>query len=508
MGAWNLSTEGKESKGILNQLPDWGFDQYKQMLWQAQRAAPTADWLSQFTTDQYGDMYAAGFGDPWQMRQLGEQILPYQGVLDENAARIGQMQQMYGQVPSAGQTAGNISSYIDELGGNIARSGDQSSAATNDAFQRMLASQAATHGDIVGNIGDVYGGARGDTQRLYGGLMGAGANTYGDLTKAGEGAFGEMRGVAERTNPIGEFAAGRTARSFGPMMRAAMGRLRAANIDPNSPAGISALRGVEAERGRSMDDVMANYGGQYADRMNQILAGEQGMKERLGLGQLQFGSDLARESGAIDRNLLLGSGQQFRDELLRNLNAGQGLEQALLGLNLNQIDTNYDRAADYLGQRQNAALLGRNMGIEDYGNQAALLQQLNEIGMTGLGLSAQQYGMGQENMANNLNWRNQMLNQMANAGQQQTQNQMNWYGMANAPYQLAQNAAQQSYANERANSGWLKKGLAGIGGMALNAFLPGAGSFVNNQMPWNNQGQPSTTNLSPYMNQMGFGQRP
>jgi hypothetical protein len=481
----------------MAELPFWQIERLKQMWHRSDQGMPLADFLRQFGVDESMAGYAEGFPDPWQVRQTGQEILPYQDALDRRAGRLGNIQDMFGDVPGAEQTYGDLSGYIDEFGANVSRTADQGRDEIDNATRRMLEQQGFAHGDIMGNIRDVFGGARGQTQGLYGGLLdetdktygeltGSGRSTYGDLIGSGGETYDEMRDVVERTAPSGEYAAARTARSFAPMMRAAMQRLRASGIDPNSIEAQSALRGVEAERSRAMDEQMAGGAERYADRMSRMLTGEQGMRERLGLGQqdmlermglgrLGFGSQLAREGGAIDRDLLLGSGDEFRRQIREHTGIGRGLEQDRLGLSLGNINRTFDRAADYLGQRQGAALQRRNMGLEDYGINANLQRELNNEELLGLDLSQRQYDLGQQNELLDQQRRMQMLMNLQGLGQQINNNAMNWQQLGNQMYGPTMNSMAQARQNEQGYGMPLIGAVAGTG----LSFATGGLNFRN-----------------------------
>jgi hypothetical protein len=497
MATFFQSDRGKQLQGQQAEIPLWMIDQWKRIMGMGNQAQPHADFLRDFAVDQGIDRYAAGFPDPWQVRQTGQDIFPYQGALDARAGRLGQIQDMWGNVRGAGETFGDLSGWIDQYGANVGRTADQSRDEIDNATRRMLQQQGFAHGDIMGNISDVFGGARGQTQGLYGGLLdetdktygeltGSGRSTYGDLIGSGGETYDEMRDVVERTAPSGEYAAARTARSFAPMMRAAMQRLRASGIDPNSIEAQSALRGVEAERSRAMDEQMAGGAERYADRMSRMLTGEQGMRERLGLGQqdmlerlglgrLGFGSQLAREGGAIDRDLLLGSGQEFRNQIRENTGIGRGLEQDRFGLSLGNINRTFDRSADYLNQRQQAEMLRRGMDLEDFGIQGNLLRELNNEDLLGLDLSQRQYGLGQQQTLLDQQKRMQEMLNLQGLGQQEINNAMNWnqlgIGMYNPMYQsLGQGRETQQ--------GWGNSLIGAVAGTGLN-FLTGGLNFKN-----------------------------
>jgi hypothetical protein len=469
----------KRAEGQMQEMPYWMQEQLKKVWDQSGRSMPFSEFLNQFAVDQNINRYAEGFGDPWQIRQTGQEVMPFEDMMEQRAGRLEGIGDAFQQLPGAGATMEGINQNIDELGGAITRTSGQTQGTINDAYNRMRASQQATHGDIVGNIGDTYGGARSGAQGLYGSLLDETDRTYGDLTGSGERTFGEMRGEVEKTSPIGDFAAGRTARSFGPMMRATMQRLRASGVDPNSVEGISALRGVEAERSRAMDDQMARAGERYADRMNQVLSGEQGMRERLGLGRLGFGSGLAREGGAIDRNLLLGSGQEFRNALRENAAIGRGFEQGQMGGTLANLQNTFGRTRDYLGQRNQAEQYGRQIGLEDWQIGAGLDREMNAEDLMGLNLANMQFDRGAAHRARNLGAQETALGNLQGISQQGTQNAQNWMQIGNQMYNPMMQGFQNTYNQEAPNAGYGKKIIGGIGGAALNYFVPGAGTAMN-----------------------------
>lgn len=476
MGVWRMGERGKRMGTMLREIPEWWWDQYQDWAGRAGGAAPSADWLRDYAIDEYNPLYTEGFGMPEQIRAWGQQIMPgVDEAMGRRGGRLGDIQAGLRGLPGAGATMADIDRSIDEYGGAVTRISGAAGGEIGDTYGRMTGAQEATHGDIVGSIGDTFGGARGGAQGLYGTLLGETDTVYGGLRGAGDETYGEMRRNIEKTSPAGDFAAARTARSFGPMMRSAMGRLRAAGVDPNSMEATSAMRGIEAERARGMDDQMASGMERYSDRMNQMLGSEQGMRERLGLGRLGFGSELAREGGAIDRNLLLGSGEAFRNALRENAAIGRGLETGRMGERLGQLDKDFGRTADYFGQRRGAALTGRELGLQDWGMDADVLREMNQEDLLKLNLMNQQFGMGADLRGQDLGFKTNILGRMEGASQQQIANQIAMQQMANQLGGMAYAGYGTGRETEAQKAGWLSKVLGGVGFRILDSYMPSMG---------------------------------
>jgi len=478
MGAFGMSDVGKVAKGQMYEMPLWAQGQFKDYAGMAKGANPYQQWINDYYMQQMPGMMDQGIGGPGEVWDTGRQISPYTDEITGNiTGRAGQVSDMYGDVASSGAVKTGMDDRTNTMAQFIQGANAQQQGGIRDVYGDLARYNDTLNNQITGSIGNSIGAARDWTNPLYGNMYDETNKTYGDLTAGGDRTFGEMRGNVEKTAPGGEFDAASTARAYGPMMRATMNRLRASGVDPNSLEGISALRGVEAERARGMDDKMSSSLSNYAKNMNDVLYGKQSMNERLGTGRLTTGLGLAKEQSAINRDLSLTEGSEFRNQLATQQNRQQTLELSRLQELMGQADTEYGRNVDWLGRQDNVGMAGREMDIQDWQNKGTALEGMNDADVFKLNAMNTQFGQGQNFRTDALNTKGDLMTQATNFGQQGFNNQMAADQAARGWYNTADQGFQNTYENEAKNAGWLTKGLVGAG-IGLAGAIPGVGPYI------------------------------
>ncbi len=462
-------------------------------------------------------------GQDWNNTEAG-----VRGRLDQQGENINStfdqgrdtIDQTYGRIGTRG---GNLNREITQ---NIGDTYGSAQAHATDAYRGLRDESAGTFDRIGANTAGVYGGLRDATGSTYGGLTADNAGTFGGLTADTAGTYGGLRGendaayssasqTIDRLNPTGDFRAATAARAFAPAMAATQRRLRAAGIDPNSPEAAAQLNMVEGAKGRAMDDAFADATTQYVDRKTGLTLGQAGVNRdlalgrlnttnELGLGRLDRASALTREGASIDRNLAQGAEEIGRGTARERLLNNQGLVQQQ---NAIDRDLALQSGADFRGemvrnqghsdavdagylqntQANNMARFGATQGYFDRGNQfdtsafgtrAGLAGQLNDEELQRLNLQQGQWGTGMQYAGAQQDARNQAAGTLTNMGQQAYGNAANASGQAGNWGQGAQSAYGQSYGYEAPNAGWGTKMLTGAAGTALNMFAPGAGTAL------------------------------
>ncbi len=408
MGFWGMSKEGKEAKKKLGEKAASDWAQSQEWSKKAQGWGQAGDVIRDWGTDYYKRAAGEGIGPVSDIRATGQEIMP---GIDEAIARRAQILQ-------------------------------EMQADVGGTYGRVAGREDTASGDILGNIEATYPGLREEVTAGYGGARERGAEAYRGLKGSAEGTFDTAFKDIEQLRPGGEFAAARSARAFAPAKAAAAGRLRRAGIDPSSPQAQSVLQGVETARARAMDDAMAEGIEKYVGAKTNLGLERQAARERLGLGEVGYDTDLMREQGALERGYTETGAGLKRGETLRH--AGTASE----------IDLS--RMADEQTMRQAQA-------------QEELLKPELKAGEFGAGLNFRTADLAERSKA---------ARELMGIGEGQYSNMFGGANVARGYGESAGAGYGDIYNREKASSGWGLKLLGGLGMTALNAATGGMGGTV------------------------------
>lgn len=463
MSFWGLSSSGSEAKGFPSTIGNFDFGQYKNWLGQANDSLAKGNDINNNIIAFWKNRATQPLPTVSGTQGTGNQILPWQPVVNTGMDRLSQIMQDYLKgVNPAATTGGNISSLLDTQAGDITRTGDQVANEINTSAANMQGQNSSTWNDIINNFITQGGNLRTGLEQGYGGLQSNNAalsKVIDDTLGSGfTNAFSEL----EKTRPTGEFQAATAARSFAPAAANVMRRLRASGIDPNSPEGIAAMSGVNEQKARAMDDAIGSSAERFAKSMadlNLAKGGALAGAKTDELGRLLgFGKDQISGSTAIGANILNAVPGMQESGLNTSLGIESGRNAAVTG---NLRDT-LSQAIATGDKRVINEQLTRAMQQQDWGTVADIMGQMNQQDLLGLNLGNQAFGQG-------VDWNNMLKQQEADP-----YNQLQQVGQTNISNALAQaqlgkgfgsdalQAMLAKYGIELPNSGWGTKLLSGM----------------------------------------------
>lgn len=477
----------KQAQGFFREQGTWNQKQYQEWLDKMKAAGANADALRGWATQYNLDRADQGLPSTSTIRGTGQDIMP--GVDEALGRRTQRLQDTIDRyksgVPQAADVTGAVTNANNEalagIGGNVGGLYDTQQGEIGDTYGRGAGRFAGADTAIQGDIKGRYGALEGNTNATYGDLRGKSANMIARLQGSGEGLTLDQQKNLEMLRPGGEFRQGQVARAFAPNIAATSGRLRRLGIDPGSLQASGAISGVEADRARAMDDAQANSTTSYVDRANALKQQLQAQRERLagqgfaneaGLAQTQTGitNQLGREQGGL-----------YRGQVGDNAAQQTALDQMRQGQTMQNTQDYYNNANRFLQARQQAqqqqALMGRDLGQQDWGVNADLANAQNAEELTGLGLKNQQYQLGAGQTAADIALKNQAAQNLWGIGTQQYNMQLADANTARGFGQDASGNFTNTYNLEAPNAGWGKKLIGGIAAGAASA-IPGVGPMV------------------------------
>ncbi len=477
MSFWSMSRAGKDAQGQLSEMPKWYKDSFTKDLGRSNDLYDTSRGATNEYTAYLRDRMANGFATPEEIQQAGQAMLP--GVDDAISSRRGRLNDIGASFdPRTGQVLDEVNGRIDEYGGAIQGTFGAAEGDTGDTFNRMRGRNEGISNDITGVMRGAYEGSAANAAGTYGGLRGANSRMAQDFYDSTGNTYDLATKNLEQLRPNGEFAAARTSRAFSPLVASTQRRLRAAGVDANSPEASVQLTRVGAARARAMDDQYADANTEFVDRSNSMLFGKQGDMERLRRSEFGTEADLATQQDAIDRGLRLGESSAFGAEKSRLNNLQNSADAGQFSANQYNRDQNFNRTADYLNQRTNAALMGRDMNLQDWNTRSNLAREQNQEDLTGLNLKDFQNQRGVEQTGRNIDQRNQAAGGLGQQGNQFMNNAQGWGNQAMGWGNGAQQGFQNAYGVESQNAGWGKKLVAGAAAAGADMFLPGSGQLI------------------------------
>lgn len=495
MGAWGLSSAGKDAQGTLGEIPRWQWDQAKKAWGNSNDSTSDGKAKSSWATQYFKNKAENGFATPDQIRATGQQLMP--GVDPAIAARWQRLaqkdQNWQTMVPKAGDIMPQISTNLDQQGGNIGQNYTDNENIIKQGTGNLKYLADAAYQDNVGSIKDSYDNAQANLGQAYDAMGNRIEGNFGGLIKESGDVYSKMGAnvdawgrTIEDLKPGSEASVATTARQFAPAMSAAGGRLRRAGIDPNSIQAASVLGDVEARRAVAMDDKAAEGQAQYVDAQgrltsakNDVLGAGFASKAGLTTGMTDRLTGLGSERAGIQTSLDLGRGRDFRGVVTDNRDTQMGIEGQDRSLNLANTNASFQQGQNLLDKRNDTTLLGRDLAMADYGITNGLLDQQNAEELVGLGLKNDQMNAGMGWQLQDQNTRDSGAQAVSQQGEADQNRGLAWQQSGNQSSGQAMDGYQGTLTREQANSGWLKKALLGAGSMAANYFLPGSGAFIS-----------------------------
>lgn len=479
MPAFGQSAEQRQSVQNLRGIPPQMLEIFNQMQQRGVDFGNMAEPLRQWFVQQLQQQADQGVGPVATQQNIGQQIAPFDETI---ASRRGRLSDIYNTNPDVSGTGNEINSRVDEYGRAISNREDTVRDITTGGYGRMADRAGAAGRDITGNIRDSFGAGSRNYNAAFGDAGGGYNRSFGDLISDLDPAFASADRNVAMLKPGGDFAAARSARAFAPQMAATNRRLRASGVDPNSPQAIAALNNVGAQRSRAMDDAMAEGTEKYVGASNDLILNRLGMRTGLGRERANTNLNLGREQANTNLNLTMGEGEAFRREMGRQLGVDLGIEEGQIGANTANANRSAELARDYMSARNQAALTGRDLTIDDWRRTSDLAREMNQEDLDGLTMRIQQYGLGMGHTQADQGVRERATNQIGQQAQQATENDLR-YRQGSMPFgQAAYTGYQNTYDRETPQGNSLLRPILGAAAGALNLVAPGAGTAFGTVM--------------------------
>lgn len=475
MGLFGMSQSGKDAQNNLNALAGVLFGNGGEMADRSGNANNLAEFYTPILERLYKSLYEndAAFNPnatPDNWTGLGKTALPsIQTAMDNGVARYnGIVDPAFRGITSANATADQRRPYLDDAGTRVQSNKDDNGSTINWAANTMGARNDDASGEVRRSIGSTRDALTGDSNDTLGGIQTFNGRNFDTLSNALSDWYG---GMGDRVNTELDPDNAAAARSTAPARAAALRRMRASGVAPDSVEGDALLGRVDSARARAFEDNRSTN----IDKLNSL------RREEFGIG-----SDLLQKKMANSEGL-------ERDKLATRLSLGKDaadrtqaetLRSALYNNDLTkdwstQTRANNDRYADQMEQfdqlMADEALGTRDRQQQDWQNAMTHTQAGNATDQNNVTLEGQRFGTGQGVYDKQLQqyltgaqglqglWTGQQGYALGNNGQAQ-----NGWVAAAQPYQ-------QIYQNEAANSNWLGKGLMSLSGTAASGFTSGLG---------------------------------
>lgn len=495
MGAWGLSSAGKDAQGTLGEIPRWQWDQAKKAWGNSNDSTAAGKAKSDWATNYWKNKADNGFASTGAIRQTGAELMPGVDAAKANRwKRLGEQQTNWETtVPKAGDIMPKIDANLDQQGGNIGTNYTDNEGIIKQGTANLNYLADAAYQDNVNSISNSYDAAESKMGAAYDEMGNRITGNFGNLIKESGDVYSKMGANVdawgrqiEDLKPGSEASVATTARQFAPAMSAAGGRLRRAGIDPNSIQAASVLGDVEARRAVAMDDKAAegaetyvNAQGQLVSAKNDVLGAGFASKAGLTTGMTDRMTGLGTERAGIQTGLDLGRGKDFRGVVTDNRDVKMGVEGQDRGLNLTNTNNSFLQGQALLDKRNDSTLLGRDLAMNDFNVTTGLSDKQNANELVDVGLDKEVTDAGMAWQKQDENTRDTGAAAVTQQGESDQNRGLAWQQSGNQSSGQAMDGYQGTLTREQANSGWLKKALLGAGSMAANYFLPGSGAFMS-----------------------------
>lgn len=472
MSAFGLSSAGKDAKGALSELPRWLQDIFEQ---QAGAGKDESVFGRDLRNSYLADLQRRadeGIGSTDYIRGVGESILPgLRGAQDRLRTRQEGIESANAGMTSAAELDNRISGALDSFGTGINQTGDTIAGDIQDTFGRNSGRGEAGHRDVVGNIKDTFGGLTKAAGGAYGGMKADTAGTFSDVRGMTGSAYDETGQLIDTMDPEGKAAQARASRSFEPAMASMALRLRKAGVEAGSPEFDAAMRTVESDRARAMDDASIGERDKFVSAKGQNILGKAGALGNLDLGRLAATTGLSKDEEAIQRALGLGQGEAFRGEAIRNTDQQIALDQQRSQDSIKNLNTTQDRSADYWKAKAAQPLATAQLEQQQFGRGVDVANRGDAADAQSVGYDQLGFNTGMGYTTTDRGYRDAAQDTKGQVGQGAINN-------ANVLTQIGLGAANQAgqgygraYDAENASSNWAGKFLGGLAGSAAQIGL-------------------------------------
>jgi hypothetical protein len=483
MGFWGMSDAGKEAGGNSRELGAWSNQQMRNWLARGNNYSDLSDFYNTGAADYWTERRNEGFADPRQITATGQEISPWvQPYIQSQRDRRGQMKANESSRRTAGEVADEMSGRLDEMGRRIGENYTDQEGEINQTSERAMGREQGASNDVVENIKGSSASMRGAVNDTFGLLRGDNASTYGGIKDAGKTSFAKQAANLALIKPGGQAQAARVGRSFAGQTSDVMQRLKRMGIDPNSPEAAAALRGVETDRSRAMDDATAGATDSFINRSNDIENAQLGFMTGADRARLENESGLA--TGQVDRSNRITGAEADAFNAEKRTNAGNlnNIDRDRSGRASENLDASFQRGQSLTQDRNNLTTWGRNAGMEDVDRLNAQIEREGEDEASAGSLLNNQFDRGMAWQGANQQTKDNAVTNLGQIANRYRDSAFQSAGTAQQFGQQAANAYNTTYDREKANAGWGARMLGGIAGGVMDMYAPGSGQILTGAM--------------------------
>lgn len=474
MGLFGMSQSGKDAQNSLTGIAGSLNGNGNEMSGRSGSADDLASFYLPILEQLYKNLYDTDFNpysgqDDWA--SAGARALPsIQTAIDNGTSRFnGVVDPAFRGISSAGAVADQRRPYLDYAGARVQANKDDNGSTINWASNTMGGRNDDASGGIRRSISSTAERLSGDSNDTLGGIQTTNGRGFDTLSNTMSDWYG---GMSDKVGTELDPQNAASARATAPARAAALRRLRASGVAPDSVEGDAILGRVDSARARAFDDNRAGV----IDKQNNL------RREEFGLGSDLLQKKMANSEGLerdkLATRLSLGKDAADRDQ-------AEVLRSALYNNDLTkdwstQTRANNDRYSDQMEQfdqlMADEALGTRDRQTQDWQNAMTHAQAGNATDQNNVSLEKQRFDTGQGIYGNKLNQYIQGVSGLQGLMTGQQGYALNNNAQAQAGWQGASQPYQSIYQNEAANSNWLGKGLLSLAGTGASAFLGGVGN--------------------------------
>lgn len=494
-----MSDAGKEAGGYPREFGAYTSQQMKEWLGRQNRYSDLSDFYNTGAADYWTERRNDGFADPRQITATGQEISPWvQPYIQNQKDRRGQMKANESGRRTAGDVANEMSGRLDEMGQRIGDNYTDQEGEINQTSGRMMDRENGASTDVVNNIKGSSASMRGAVNDTFGLLRGDNASTYGGIKDAGKTSFAKQAANLALIKPGGQAQAARVGRSFAGQTSDVLQRLKRMGIDPNSPEAAAALRSVETDRSRAMDDATASATDSFINRSNDIENTQLGFMTGADRARLENEAGLA--TGQVDRSNRISGAEAdaFNAEKRTNAWNLNNIDRDRSGRTSENLDTSFQRGQSLLQDRNNLSTWGRTAGMEDVDRANAQIEGEGQDEASAGALLNNQFDRGMAWQGANQQTKDNAVTNLGQIANRYSDNMFRSADTAGRFGQQAYGAYKDVYDREAAKSGWGVKLLGGLAAGAMDLYAPGSGQFLRGAMG-------STNNFGSTIPQQGGG---
>jgi len=494
-----MSNAGKEAEGFPRELGAYGSQQMREWLGRMNNYSDLSDFYNTGAADYWTERRNDGFASPQSITATGQEISPWvQPYIQSQQIRRGQMKANEGGRRTAGDVAGEMSGRLDEMGQRIGDNYTDQEGEINATSGRMMDRENGASTDVVNNIKGASESMRGAVNDTFGGLRRDNSSTYGGIKDAGKTSFAKQAANLALIKPGGQAQAARVGRSFAGQTSDVLQRLKRMGIDPNSPEAAAALRGVETDRSRAMDDATAGATDSFISQSNDIENSQLGFMTAAERARLENEAGLA--TGQVDRSNRISGAEADAFNAEKRTNAGtlNSIDRDRSGRTSDNLDTSFQRGQSLLQDRNNLSTWERTAGMEDVDRSNAQIEGEGTDEASAGALLNNQFDRGMSWQGANQQTKDNAVGNLGQIANRYSNNMFQAAGTAQGFGNQAKDAYKDAYNLEAPNAGWGVKMLGGLAAGAMDFYAPGSGQLLRGAMG-------STGNFGTSAPQMGGG---